>query len=145
MFMKFKVPVPEAHGKLVRKNRGGEMFIEYEYDRTYDPVKQITYPKRASIGKVDKDTPDQMYPNQNIKGMKDFIRGIVLKNQGTFEGKRIHYIDRYDVYGTSVECVLFEGDEKKKHVHLYYSDSRAYGEKQEIKARIRRGQRRGCD
>ena len=65
MFMKFKVPVPEAPGKLVRKNRGGEMFIEYEYDRTYDPVKQITYPKRASIGKVDKDTPDQMYPNQN--------------------------------------------------------------------------------
>ena len=55
MFMKFKVPVPEAPGKLVRKNRGGEMFIEYEYDRTYDPVKQITYPKRASIGKVDKD------------------------------------------------------------------------------------------
>ena len=38
MFMKFKVPVPEAPGKLVRKNRGGEMFIEYEYDRTYDPV-----------------------------------------------------------------------------------------------------------
>ena len=368
MFMKFKVPVPEAPGKLVRKNRGGKMFIEYEYDRTYDPVKQITYPKRASIGKVDKDTPDQMYPNQNylkyfpdaaalpeevdrssrspylnigsyvvlhkliteteirpmlekhmdtkdagfvldlacysilsennaaqyypdyayshplftpgmraytdskvsdflqalkpeqilgflnswnsprskrqriyisydstnknsqagdidivefgkakvdqgtpifnysvafdtanreplfyeeypgsindmsqltcmidkaygygyrnlgfildrgyfsrknlwyierhgysylimIKGMKDFIRGIILKNQGTFEGKRIHYIDRYDVYGTSVECVLFEGDEKKKHVYLYYSDSRAYGEKQEIKARIRR-------
>ena len=31
-----------------------------------------------------------------------------------------------------------EGDEKKKHVYLYYSDSRAYGEKQEIKARIRR-------
>ena len=70
MFMKFKVPVPEAHGKLVRKNRGGEMFIEYEYERTYDPVKQITYPKRASIGKVDKDTPDQMYPNQNY--LKNF-------------------------------------------------------------------------
>lgn len=367
MFMKFKVPIPEAPGKLVRKNRGGEMFIEYEYERTYDPVKQITYPRRASIGKVDKDDPDQMYPNQNylkyfpdaplpeevdrssrspylnigpyivlhkiitdsavrtllekhmdaknaglvldlasysilsennaaqyypdyaychplftpgmkmytnskissflqslkpeqtlsflnswnsprsnrqriyisydstkknsqagdidivefgkakvdegtpifnysvafdtanreplfyeeypgsindmsqltcmidkaygygyrklgfildrgyfsrknlgyierhgysylimVKGMKEFIRGIVLENQGKFEGKRIHYIDRYDVYGTSVERMLFEGDEKKKHIHLYYSDSRAYGEKQEIKIKIRR-------
>ena len=39
MFMKFKVPVPEAPGKLVRKNAAAEMFIEYEYDRTYDPVK----------------------------------------------------------------------------------------------------------
>ena len=49
MFMKFTVPIPDAPGKLVRKNRGGETFVEYEFERTYDPVKQITYPKRASI------------------------------------------------------------------------------------------------
>ena len=62
MFMKFTVPIPDAPGKLVRKNRGGETFVEYEFERTYDPVKQITYPKRASIGKVDKDDTDKMYP-----------------------------------------------------------------------------------
>ena len=367
MFMKFKVPVPEAPGKLVRKNRGGETFIEYEYERTYDPVKQFTYPKRASIGKVDKDDPDQMYPNQNylkyfpeaelpeevdrslrspylnigpyivlhqiiaetklqsllekhtsakdagfildlacysilsennaaqyypdyayshplftpgmkmytdsrvsdflqtlkpeqtvgflnswnsprskrqriyisydstnkncqagdidiiefgkakvdeglpifnysvafdtsdreplfyeeypgsvndvsqltcmidkaygygyrnlgfildrgyfsrknltyierkgysylimLKGRKDLVRDTVLENQGKFENKRTHYIDRFDVYGTGVDKILFEGDEKKKHLYLYYSDGRAYGEKQEIKTKIRR-------
>ncbi len=361
------MPVPEAPGKLVRKNRNGDAFIEYEYERTYDPVKQITYPKRASIGKVDKDEPGQMYPNQNylkyfpdaslpeevdrssrspylnigayavlhkiimeteirsmlekqmdekdagfvldlacysilcennaaqyypdyaychplftpgmkmytdskvsdflqsmkteqtlgflnrwnsprnkrqriyisydstnknsqagdidivefgkakagegtpifnysvafdtanreplfykeypdsindmsqltcmidkaygygyrnlgfildrgyfcrknlgyierkgysylimVKGRKAFIREIVLENKGKFEEKRIHYIDRFDAYGTSVESILFEGDEKKKYIHLYYSDGRAYGEKQEIKLKIRR-------
>ena len=49
MFLKFKVKIPEVSGKLVRKKRGGQTYIEYEYDRAYDPVKQYTYPKRASI------------------------------------------------------------------------------------------------
>lgn len=367
MFMKFTVPIPDAPGKLVRKNRGGETFVEYEFERTYDPVKQITYPKRASIGKVDRDDTDKMYPNQNylkyfpdaelpdgvdrtsrspylnigsyvvlhsiirdlqiqsmleehmdekdacfildlacysilsennaaqyypdyaychplftpgmkmytdskisdfmqtlrpeqmtgflnswnsprnkrqriyisydstnkncqagdidivefgkakrdegtpifnysvafdtanreplfyeqypgsindisqltymidkaysygyrnigfildrgyfsrknltyienngysylimVKGQKEFIRGTVLEAQGKFESKRSDYIDRYDVYGISTEKILFEGDDKKKHIHLYYSDGRAYGEKQAIKTKIRR-------
>ena len=36
MFMKFKVPVPETSGKLVRKNRGGEMFIERMHISPYE-------------------------------------------------------------------------------------------------------------
>ena len=52
MFLKYKVDIPVVPGKLVRKNRGGHTYIEYEYDRIYDPVKQYTYPKRASIGRV---------------------------------------------------------------------------------------------
>jgi hypothetical protein len=47
MFLKFKVDIPVVPGKLVRKKRGGHTYIEYEYDRIYDPVKQYTYPKRA--------------------------------------------------------------------------------------------------
>lgn len=65
MFLKFKVKIPDVPGKLVRKKRGGNTFIEYEYERTYDPVKQFTYPKRASIGKVDPDNPEMMTPNEN--------------------------------------------------------------------------------
>ena len=367
MFLKTKVAIPDAPGKLVRKKRGGQTYVEYEYDRVYDPAKQYTYPKRASIGRVDPDHPDQMTPNENylkyfpdidipkelnrsdrspclnigpyvvlhqliqtteiksmlrehmdeddagflldlscysiiaennagqyypdyaynhplftpgmkmytdskvsdflqklkpeqivgflnswnksrntrqkiyisydstnkncqagdidlveygnakvdaglpifnysvafdtnnkeplfyeqypgsindvsqltcmidkahgygyrsigfildrgyfsrknlaymeqrgysflimVKGMKDFIRGIILENQGKFENRRVRYIDRYDVYGTMVEMSLFEGDPKKRYIHVYYSDGRAFGEKQEIKQRIRR-------
>ena len=367
MFLKFKVDIPEAPGKLVRKNRGGHTYIEYEYDRTYDPVKQITYPKRSSIGRVDPDDPTKMTPNENylkyfpdaaipeehsrsdrspylnigtyvvlhklirdselkkrlcelmtekdagllldlacysiisennagqhypeyaythplftpemrmysdskvseffhklkpeqsvgflndwnssrnkrqrvyisydstnkncqagdidlvefgkakadegqpvfnysvafdvknreplfyelypgsindisqllcmvdkahgygyrnigfildrgyfsrknlaymeqngysflimVKGMKEFIRGIILQKQGNFENKRARYIERFDVYGISSAQYLYEGDQKKRHIHIYYSDGRAYGEKQEIKQKIRR-------
>ena len=41
MFLKFKVDIPVVPGKLVRKKRGGHTYIEYEYDRIYDPVKAI--------------------------------------------------------------------------------------------------------
>ena len=367
MFLKYEVDIPDAPGKLVRKNRGGQTYIEYEYDRIYDPVKQYTYPKRASIGRVNPDNPTRMTPNENflkyfpdaeipetidrtnrspylnigsyavlqkliresgvrdllaentdaddagfildlacysiiaennaaqyypdyaychplftanmrmytdskvsdffhklrpeqitgflngwnkgknkrqkiyisydstnkncqagdidlaeygkakadqglpifncsvafdtqnreplfyeqypgsindvsqltcmidkahgygyrnigfildrgyfsrknltymdrmgysflimVKGMKDFIRGIILENQGTFENRRSRYIEKFDVYGMMTESVLFEGDEKKRYIHIYFSDGRAYGQKQEIKQKIRR-------
>ena len=73
-----------------------------------------------------------------VKGMKDFIRGIIEENQGDFENSRGRYIDRYDVYGTTVKRFLCEGDTKKRNFHIYYSDGKAYSEKQEIKQRIRR-------
>ena len=367
MFLKYKVDIPVVPGKLVRKNRGGHTYIEYEYDRIYDPVKQYTYPKRASIGRVDPEDPTRMTPNENflkyfpdaeipeeidrserspylnigtyvvlhkliqdcklkeildeymdekdtgflldlacysiieennagqyypdyayehalftpdmkiytdlkvsdflhglkpeqsvgflnswnrsknkrqkiylsydstnkncqagdidlveygnakvdaglpifnysvacdsanreplfyelypgslndvsqlicmtnkahgygyrnigfildrgyfskknlaymdqngysflimVKGMKDFICGIIEGNQGDFENSRGRYIDRYDVYGTTVKRFLCEGDTKKRNFHIYYSDGKAYSEKQEIKQRIRR-------
>ena len=367
MFLKYKVDIPVVPGKLVRKNRGGHTYIEYEYDRIYDPEKQYTYPKRASIGRVDPEDPTSMTPNENflkyfpdaeipeeidrserspylnigtyvvlhkliqdcklkeildeymdekdtgflldlacysiieennagqyypdyayehalftpdmkiytdskvsdflhglkpeqsvgflnswnksknkrqkiylsydstnkncqagdidlveygnakvdaglpifnysvacdsanreplfyelypgslndvsqlicmidkahgygyrnigfildrgyfskknlaymdqngysflimVKGMKDFIRDIIEENQGNFENSRGRYIDRYDVYGTTVKRFLCEGDTKKRNFHIYYSDGKAYSEKQEIKQRIRR-------
>lgn len=73
-----------------------------------------------------------------VKGMKDFIREIVIENQGSFENSRGKYIDRYDLYGTTVKSLLYEGDAKKRNIHIYYSDGKAYGEKQEIKQKIRR-------
>lgn len=367
MFLKYKVDIPVVPGKLVRKKRGGHTYIEFEYDRIYDPVKQYTYPKRASIGRMDPENPNRMTPNENflkyfpgadipeeidrserspylnigpyvvlqklirdsklreilgeymdekdtgflldlacysiieennagqyypdyayghalftpdmkiytdskvsdffrkikpeqsvgflnswnksknkrqkiylsydstnkncqagdidlleygnaktdislpifnysvacdsanreplfyelypgslndisqltcmidkahgygyrnigfildrgyfskanleymekngysflimVKGMKVFIHEIVIENQGSFENSRGKYIDRYDLYGTTVRRLLYEGDAKKRNIHIYYSDGKAYGEKQEIKQKIRR-------
>lgn len=71
-----------------------------------------------------------------VKGMKEFISDIILENHGKFENSRAKYNDRYDVYGTTIKQYLYEGDQKKRNIHIYYSDGRAYGEKQEIKQKI---------
>ena len=51
-----------------------------------------------------------------VKGMKDFIREIVIENQGSLENSRGKYIDRYDLYGTTVRRLLYEGDTKKRNI-----------------------------
>ena len=53
-----------------------------------------------------------------VKGMKDFIRETVIENQGSFENSRGKYIDRYDLYGTTVRRLLYEGDTKKRNIHI---------------------------
>ena len=63
-----------------------------------------------------------------VKGMKNFIREIILENMGSFENKRSRYNDRFDVYGTTIERQLLDGEEQKRFIHIFYSDSRAYGE-----------------
>ena len=73
-----------------------------------------------------------------VKGMKGFIRSIVLENHGTFENRRSRYIEKFDVYGMMTERALFEGDENKRYIHIYFSDRCAYGQKQEIKKKISR-------
>ena len=87
MFLDYKVPIPDSPGKIVRKNRGGNTYIEYEYDRSYDATKQYTYPKRASIGRLDPDDPTKMTPNENY-----------LKYFGDEELPREHSRDRRSPY-----------------------------------------------
>ena len=54
------------------------------------------------------------------------------------ENSRRRYIDRYDVYGTTVKRFFMRGRHEKRNFHIYYSDGKAYSEKLEIKQRIRR-------
>ena len=67
MYFDFLVPVPNVPGKIVRKRIKGSIYIYYEYDRTYDPVRKFNIPKRATIGKQSEDDPSMMYPNQNYR------------------------------------------------------------------------------
>ncbi|MEE1228488.1 MAG: transposase [Lachnospiraceae bacterium] len=66
MYLDFLVKVPDAPGKLVRVRKGDTVYLDYEYDRTYDPVKKYTRPRRSTIGKISKADPDLMQPNQNF-------------------------------------------------------------------------------
>ena len=56
--------------------------------------------------------------------MAAFISELILENRGTFENKRSCDMNAYGVYGKTVQRVLFEGDEKKRYIHIYHSVSK---------------------
>ena len=112
--------IDKAHGYGYRN-------IRFILDRGYFSKKSLTYMDQNGYSFL-----------IMVKGMKDFIRDIIEENQGDFENSRGRYIDRYDVYGTTLKRFLCEGDTKKRNFHIYYSDGKAYSEKQETKQRIRR-------
>ncbi len=64
MYLKSRVKIPDAHGKMTRLRRGDVTYIKYEYDRYYDPEKKYTYPQRATIGKLCADDETMMIPNE---------------------------------------------------------------------------------
>ncbi len=65
MYYNFWIDLPEAPGKFVFEKRGSTTYVKYEYDRIYDPEKQITYPRRATIGKLS-DDKTMIQPNQTF-------------------------------------------------------------------------------
>ena len=74
MYLDFLVKIPFVQGKITRRKKKDVVYIEYEYDRIYDPVRQYTFPKRVTIGKLSETDPELMQPNQNIFRMKSFQR-----------------------------------------------------------------------
>lgn len=90
--------IDKAHGYGYRN-------IRFILDRGYFSKKSLTYMDQNGYSFL-----------IMAKGMKDFIRGIIEENQGSFENSRGKYVDRYDVYGTTVKRFLCEGDTKKKEL-----------------------------
>lgn len=64
MYYDFTVPIPAVKGKITRMKKGKLTYIQLETGRTYLPDRQYTIPVRVSIGKLDPDNPDRMYPNE---------------------------------------------------------------------------------
>ena len=66
MYLDFLVKIPFVPGKITRRKKKDVVYIEFEYDRIYDPVRQYTFPKRVTIGKLSETDPELMQPNQNF-------------------------------------------------------------------------------
>ena len=66
MYLDFLVKTPEVPGKITYRKKGDATYVEFEYDRTYDPTRQYTTVKRSTIGKLSKADPIMMQPNQNF-------------------------------------------------------------------------------
>lgn len=65
MYLDLLVNVPEAPGKLLLTKKADTVYVYYEIGRVYDTQKQYTYPKRVTIGKLSKEDPNKMQPNEN--------------------------------------------------------------------------------
>ena len=66
MYFDFLVGIPVGTGRITENRRGDITYIEYTYDRSYDPEKKYNVPKRTTIGKQSKANPAMMQPNQNF-------------------------------------------------------------------------------
>lgn len=66
MYLDFLVKIPEVKGKITYRHKQDSTYVVYEYDRIYDPARQITFPQRAAIGKRSKADATMMQPNENF-------------------------------------------------------------------------------
>jgi len=66
MYLKALVDIPNQTGKIVTQKKKDSIYVFYEYDRVYDPVRKFNVPKRAVIGKLSADDDSKMYPNPNF-------------------------------------------------------------------------------
>ena len=74
MYLDFLVKVPTVKGKITRRKKSNVVYIEYEYDRVYDPSRKYTFPKRVTIGKLSDTDPELMKPMM-VKPMQNFRKG----------------------------------------------------------------------
>ena len=73
-----------------------------------------------------------------VKGMADFIQGLVLDNKGKFEDDRRKSIRRFHVYGTTVRKTLYPADENERYFHIYYSSSKNSAEREQLEEKLDR-------
>lgn len=73
-----------------------------------------------------------------VKGMKKFVKGLVLQVKGSFEDKRQYSIRRYQVSGTTVKARLYEADEKERYFHIYFSEKKRTAERETVESKIDR-------
>ena len=70
-------------------------------------------------------------------GCKELVRDRVLEVCGSFENKKENAIPFYDVSGITIMDRAFPKDEKKRYVHIYYSDYRNATERTKLQTAIR--------
>lgn len=65
------------------------------------------------------------------KGNAMFIREVIEEYGAILKNGYTHYLDEYELYGTTIETTLFSSS-KKQYVHVYYNGQEAEKEKIQI-------------
>lgn len=76
-----------------------------------------------------------------VKGKKGLVRELISENKGKFETNRNNYIKEYGVNGCTIEHTLYEGDEKIRYFHLYYSYNKYTAERNGLEEKLGRMER----
>ena len=71
-----------------------------------------------------------------VKGCRELVKQIVLRERGTFEDEWDKSIPFYGVSGTTVRARIFKKDEQERFVHVYYSDYRKARERSRLETKI---------
>ena len=66
MYLDAIVKIPDAKGKITYRTKGKSTYVEYEYNRDYDPERRFTLVNRKTIGKQSTVDPLMMQPNENF-------------------------------------------------------------------------------
>ena len=66
MYLDFLIEIPDVSGKITRRKKGRNTYINYEYSRIYDPDRKYNIPQRVTIGKESESDSRMMVPNQNF-------------------------------------------------------------------------------
>lgn len=73
-----------------------------------------------------------------IKGMKEFVKSLVLEVKDTFEEDRRYSIRDYKVSRITVKKQLYPSDEKERYFHIFYNDRKKSSEHEAVDAKIDR-------
>ena len=73
-----------------------------------------------------------------VKGRGSFVNQLILDKKGTFETKRVCYIDEYETYGMTLQSKLYADDEIERWFHLYHSIRRESAERTQLENELRR-------
>ncbi len=67
MYLNTTVKIPVQKGKIITKKKGGTVYILYQYGSDYKQDKKYAVPLRTIVGKVSRDDPESMYPNEKFQ------------------------------------------------------------------------------
>ena len=113
----YLVRIPEIKGRINRIKRDKSVYVEYVYERKYDPETKQTRNKKAIIGVIVEGYPGAMLPNDNYGKYFDAVTGALKhpENDGEkteAEGTDLTTETGTEGSGTAAETV--SGSEKGK-------------------------------
>ena len=72
-----------------------------------------------------------------LKGKAALVEDLIKRKSGTFEKKRVHYIDEYETYGITEKQKLFVTDKEDRYFHLYHSVQKESAERSALEKKLR--------
>ena len=113
----YLVRIPEIKGRINRIKRDKSVYVEYVYERKYDPETKQTRNKKAIIGVIVEGYPGAMLPNDNYGKYFDAVTGALKQPENDGEKTEAEGTDLTTETGTEGSGTAAEtvsGSEKGK-------------------------------